>query len=463
MSYSHEMDGRQGARRANTGYGPRLSVMDIGREDRLAVIDPESALWHIVPREELPRALSGDLAETEDKREEHLREMEHLRFGLSPSAVYFNPTERCNMNCSYCYIPEEIRGNGASMDPDRLCWALESLSGYFRQVLPEGARPQLIFHGSEPMMAKDAVFRGIEAFSGEFDFGIQTNGTLFRESDLAFLQDHEVGIGLSLDAPEQDIAAKNRKNWAGEGTFQSVLGVIRQLESYPAFNVITTVTKDNVHSLPQMVDFHLEHGVEVCMFNPVRCTNRGGFRDKPDDDVLLEKMTQALDRALENYERTGKKLVVANFANILAGILGPTSRRLMCDISPCGGGRCFFAVGAHGDIFPCSEFVGMGEFSGGNLFRDNIADVLESAPIQSVTGRVVENFSPCSTCAVRHFCGAPCPAEVYGLYGDLNSPAPYCRFYEGLIRYAFRVIAEDKELAFLWDEWESETEESHRL
>ncbi len=463
MDYSNAMCSEEGTHQANTGFGPRLSVMDIGHEDRLAVIDPESALWHIVPKDDLPRALSGSLAQEESKRKEHLREMKQLRFGLSPSAVYFNPTERCNMNCSYCYIPEEIRSQGTSMDPDSLCRALETLSSYFRTMLPEGVRPQLIFHGSEPMMAKDAVFQGIEAFSDRFDFGVQTNGTLLREKDLAFLGDHEVGIGLSLDAPDVETAARNRRNWSGDGVFERVLWVIRQLaSSYPAFNVITTVTGDNVHALPRMVDFYQEQGVEVCMFNPVRCTNRGGFRDKPDDGVLLEQMTRALNRTLENREQTGKKLVVANFANILAGILGPTSRRLMCDISPCGGGRCFFAVGARGDVFPCSEFVGMREFGGGNIFRDNLADVLESAPIQQVTDRKVENFSPCSTCAIRHYCGAPCPAEVYGLYGDLNKPAPYCRFYEGLIRYAFRIIAEDKELAFLWDGWEEETEESRQ-
>ena len=62
MHYSDPMDFPRETGRANTGYGPRLSVMDIGCRDNMAVIDPDSALWHIVPREELPRALAGDLA-----------------------------------------------------------------------------------------------------------------------------------------------------------------------------------------------------------------------------------------------------------------------------------------------------------------------------------------------------------------------------------------------------------------
>ncbi len=42
-------------------------------------------------------------------------EIETLRFGLKPSAVYFNPTERCNLNCTYCYIPEDMRRRGQHM------------------------------------------------------------------------------------------------------------------------------------------------------------------------------------------------------------------------------------------------------------------------------------------------------------------------------------------------------------
>ena len=56
-------------------------------------------------------------------------------------------------------------------------------------------------------------------------------------------------------------------------------------------------------------------------------------------------------RAVADAARaSGRKLVVGNFANLLLGLVAPGARRLMCDISPCGGGRCFFAVGAGGEV-----------------------------------------------------------------------------------------------------------------
>jgi len=191
------------------------------------------------------------------------------------------------------------------------------------------------------------------------------------------------------------------------------------------------------------------------MLNPVRCTQAGGRSLKPDNFILAEQFNRALDRSRELYERTGHKLVIANFANVLTGIVAPTARRMMCDISPCGGGRCFFAVGATGDVFPCSEFIGIPEFNSGNLFHNKIEDLLNSSAVKQITGRKVEDINLCSSCAVRHFCGAPCPAEVYMCSNTLHAPPPYCEFYVEQIRYAFRVIASGHVDDYLLDGWKN--------
>ncbi len=450
-------------RYANSGFGPSFAVLDIGLPDRVAVVEPESAFWAVVDTEALPEALSGGLVQDFLAQSEAFREeMQRLRFGLKPSAVYFNPTERCNFNCTYCYLPEDMRRNGKTMTVEKVNEALERLEAYFQRTLEPGTKPQLIFHGSEPMLAREAVFSAIDRFHGRFIFGVQTNATLLDDEAIDFLTSRGVGIGISLDAHEALTADKVRKNWHGQGAFSKVRRVMEQLASYEAFNVITTVTQENVTLLSDLVDFYHDAGVGVIMFNPVRCTREGGRNLKPDDAVLAEAFCAALDRTYVLFEKTARKLVVANFANVLAGVIGPTGRRLMCDISPCGGGRCFFAVSAHGDLFPCSEFLGFPEYRGGNLFQDDIQSVLKSRPFQAVTTRVVEQMEPCRRCAVRHFCGAPCPAEVQAVSGTLEAPSPYCRFYEEQVRYAFRVVAQGREAAYLWNGWESETEETFR-
>jgi uncharacterized protein len=343
------------------------------------------------------------------------------------------------------------------MSEEELIRALGILKEYFSKTLPEGRLPQVVFHGSEPMLARDAVFAGIDKYKDDFNFGVQTNGTLLDDESIDFLTSRGIGIGLSLDGHEQAVADLTRRNWAGEGFFTKTVTTLEKLKGYPNYNVICTVTTQNMEFLTDIVNFLHEMEVPIGMLNPVRCTRQGARDIKPIDADLSSYYLKALDRTYELYRKTGRKLVIANFANVLVSIVAPLARRLMCDISPCGGGRCFFALGARGDLFPCSEFVGVPEFNGGNLFRDNISEVLETEAFKWVTGRKVENIAPCSTCAVRHFCGSPCPAEAHEMNGGMNKPGAFCELYEEQVRYAMRLIADGKENAFLWDGWDAGT------
>ncbi len=443
----------------NLGNGPRFQPVDIAHKDYIGLVDPDTAFWSLIRKDKLAEAMVDGplLKEYRKKRESFASEMQALRFGLQPMAVYFNPTERCNLNCKYCYIPEDMRENGVHMSKEKLLEALALLKQYFQKSLPRGQRPQIIFHGSEPMLAREAVFAGIEKYHKYFRFGVQTNGTLLDDSALEFLKSHKIGLGLSLDGHVRKVADKTRFTWGGDGVFDKVLTAIKKLKGYPNYNVICTVTQENMRNLNAIVDLLHELEVPVCMLNPVRCTRQGAREIKPKDHELSAYYLKALDRTYELYQKTGRKLVVANFANVLVGIVAPSARRLMCDISPCGGGRCFFALSAQGDMFPCSEFIGLPEFNGGNLFKGELKQALASAPFKKVTGRKVEDIQPCSSCAVRHFCGSPCPAEAYEMNGGMDKPGAFCELYEEQTRYALRLIADGKTEAFLWEGWDEGT------
>jgi uncharacterized protein len=445
----------------NAGAGPHFDVLEVGHPDYVALINADTAFWVLSPRAEaLDYLLGGELPKSYREKEAKLAgDLETVRFKLLPSAVYFNPTERCNLDCGYCYLPREARRSGGDMDPARLLEALAKLKEFFINTLPEGARPQLVFHGSEPLLAKDAVFRGIEKYGDYFRFGVQTNTVLLDQEAMDFLKDHGCGIGISIDGPTAEVADRTRRTWGGSGVFAHTVKALEELIGYPGLNIITTVTRENVRSLPELVDFFHAQGVTNALLNPVRGTQLGGRNLMADQTELAHFFFQALDRTYELFEETGRKLVIGNFANLLLGLVAPGARRLMCDISPCGGGRCFFAVGAGGEVAPCSEFLGLPEFHGGNLFESSVKDLLATPAFTQVTTRVVEQLEPCKQCAVRHFCGAPCPAEVYAINGKLAAAAPMCDFYAAQARYAFKVIADGRLDAMLWDGWKDGLEE----
>ena len=444
----------------NSGAGPALQCIDIGHQDYVGVVDADTAFWSLVRKDRLADTLAGGplLDEYRQKSARFADEMEMLRFHLKPSAVYFNPTERCNLDCTYCYIPASMRKGGRHMNEGELLSALEKLHAYFTKTVPQGRLPQVIFHGAEPLLNRDAVFAGIEAFKDVFRFGVQTNATLLDGAAIDFLSGHGVGIGLSLDGHQASIADRTRATWGGEGTFEAVVRAIENLRGYDGFNVICTITRENVENLVEMVDFLHGHEVPACMLNVIRCTLPGARDIRAEDDLVARHFIAALERSHQLYRQSGRKLVVANFANILISIVAPTARRLMCDISPCGGGRSFFALAPDGGLFPCSEFIGLPAFNGGNLFEDSVDEVLESPAFRHVTGRKVEDIEPCRRCAIRHFCGSPCPAEAHEMNGGMDRIGAYCGFYEEQARYAFRLIADGKENDFLWEGWDEGTE-----
>jgi uncharacterized protein len=349
-----------------------------------------------------------------------------------------------------------MRRRGEHMSRERLLEALKILKRHFRGTVPKGVRPQIIFHGAEPMLNREAVFAGIDRYADDFRFGIQTNATLLDDAAIGFLRERGVSLGISLDAAAPSVADRTRVNWEGQGVYDQVVDAMDRLRGYPGWSVICTVSSENLKHLSRMVDFLHQREVPTCLMNVLRCTLPRSREVKPTDAAAAKYFLAALDRTHELYQKTGRKLVVGNFANILLAIVAPTARRLMCDISPCGGGRCFFALAPDGSLFPCSEFIGLPAFCGGNLFEDDLVQVIQSEPFRKVTERKVEDIEPCRHCAIRHFCGSPCPAEAHELNGGMHRTGAFCEFYEEQVRYAFRLIAEDTMSDYLWDDWDAD-------
>ena len=105
-----------------TGNGPTFQPLEMGHPDYVAVVEPDTAFWALVRRQKLAElALGGPLLQAFRKKAARFAEEMHtLRFGLTPSAVYFNPTERCNLDCTYCYIPRPCAATGGTC-PGRSC------------------------------------------------------------------------------------------------------------------------------------------------------------------------------------------------------------------------------------------------------------------------------------------------------------------------------------------------------
>lgn len=368
-------------------------------------------------------------------------QMNDFRFGASLTALYIDPTDKCNANCPYCYIPAKIRKTGKSMTEEELILILEKAAKYFTE---QKRKAVIVFHAAEPLLVKDIIFKGIKKFSNEFKFGLQTNATLLKRDDVEFLKEFQVGVGISMDHFSPKVNDRLRACGRGGGNFFAAQRAIGWFNGYEGLNVITTMTKFNIAGLAQMVEFLHSKKVPCALLNPVRLTQKNSRALKPDETLMAGYFIEAVDKAVELSKKTGNRIIIGNFTNVILGIVAPNARRLMCDISPCGGGRCFLTITASGRMIPCGEFIGLKEFSGGNIFKTGIADAMKSASFRKIRERFVEKIEECKTCALRNICGAPCPAELYSM-GNMYGKAVFCEFYKKIINHAFKLISAGEE------------------
>ncbi len=429
----------------NTGKGPRLQLLDVGKW--FVLIEPESMFWALVGKDQnLGKVLREEIMPVYNEHASTMREeLKRFRTEERFSAVYFNPTGRCNAGCKYCYLPDDLRAQGHHMTYEEVSQALDNLHDFFQNypgsVARDGKKPVIVFHGSEPMLVKDVLKRIVVDHADRFIFGIQTNGVHLDDESADYFMDNRVSLGISLDSPIKEVNDRIRPlRSGGGGTYDAAVHAIEHLDGYRNMSVICTISSMNVDTLPQMIDFLADRKVPSVLMNPVRGTQPVARALRPSNDVLIPQFLGAVDRAVARTKE-GQRITIGDFSNLVLGIVAPQGRRLMCDITPCGGGRCFVSVASDGSIYPCSEFLGIQDFSTSSVFRKGgVEEAVRSNPLKAVRSRWAEDIPVCADCAIRNVCGAPCPGEVYSEHGTIMEKSPYCEFYEAVIRHAFELI-----------------------
>lgn len=418
-----------------------ISFSDIDSNWKLA-LDPDNVFWSTLEKQSDSQfVLPHDLLNLyNEKRDQLDKELHDFRFGTDLNCVYIDPTDRCNSDCPYCYIPSDLRKTGSQMSGEELDKTLEKIAEYFKNVKKKAV---IVFHAAEPLLVKNILFEAIEKYEKQFLFGIQTNALLLEKEDVEFIKKYRVGMGISLDSPESVSNNISRTTGGNKGNFDHAVRAIDWFDGYEGLNVISTVTKYNVNHLPELVTFLHKKRVSCVLLNPVRVTQEKSLEIKADDTLFADKLKEAIETAMELTINSDHQIVIGNFANVILAITSPMARRMMCDISPCGGGRTFLTIAANGDMMPCGEFTGFREFAGGNIFKDSIETAMGSAPFKKVRDRMVEKIEECDICQFKHICGSPCPAEMYAR-GNIYRKAEFCEFYKEIIKYAFKLIAEDK-------------------
>ena len=173
----------------------------------------------------------------------------------------------CNLDCSYCYLPD--RANTRRMP-------LDLLDRVMAQVMASGLpgpELSLVWHAGEPMaVARDwyqAAFETVARHAGErrVQHHFQTNAVLIDAAWCAFFQRHGVRVGVSVDGPAA-LHDAHRRTRDGRGTHARVMQGIAQLrQAGLGFHCIAVLSRDALDQADALYDFFASLGADQVGFN----------------------------------------------------------------------------------------------------------------------------------------------------------------------------------------------------
>jgi uncharacterized protein len=184
--------------------------------------------------------------------------------------VVIQPTSFCNLDCTYCYVPERNVRRVIEFDVLEKLFLLLSES----RRLKGQTTLDILWHAGEPLAAGLSFFKQASAllrsfFKPELSIrqSIQSNGTLLDEAWCAFFLREGIAVGLSLDGP-RSIHDGCRRGRNGAGSFERAWAAAKMLSRFSIpTGALCVLTPKSIREPALMFDFFRSAGVRDVAFN----------------------------------------------------------------------------------------------------------------------------------------------------------------------------------------------------
>ena len=177
--------------------------------------------------------------------------------------LHFQLTEKCNLNCPGCYLPERSgEGKGVSEIEERV----------FVPLKKYGVR-HVTLTGGEPLLHEQWLAICSAAARNFLNILFVCNGTLLSAENFRKLQKAGVSeVKISIDSLKATVHDRSRGK---RGTLQKVMDNLAEIRALPAeirtampLGVITTVTEENVNELEDIAETVSQLGASHVLFQP---------------------------------------------------------------------------------------------------------------------------------------------------------------------------------------------------
>lgn len=341
-------------------------------------------------------------------------------------SAWLHVTDRCNLRCTYCYLPHEPADMTEQTGRAAIDATLRSARLHkYRQV-------RLKYAGGEAMLRFPFVLAlhryAIEQARKsnlELDGIVLSNGTLLTQKIAEEMQEAGLRLMISLDGLSADHDGQ-RPFANGRGSSALVLEAIDlALENGIVPDISITVSGRNVDGLPELMEWVLERDLPFSL-NFYRENNLSATQTqlRLEEERIIAGMRAA-------YKVIEKKLPRRNLLASLADF----SNLSMAHLRTCSVGQSYLVFDYQGNVSKCQMEINKPITN--VQAEDPLVQIRSSrSGIQNLS---VEEKEGCRDCEWKYWCTGGCPLSTFRATGRYDVKSPNCNIYKALYPEVIRL------------------------
>ena len=312
---------------------------------------------------------------------DQLRKSPHLRW------LFFEITDRCNLNCMHC---------GSNCSSEGSCLTIDDITSALRSVMQD--KPMICLTGGEPMLHPDFFEIANCVSSMGFFWGMTTNATLIDDAAAQNLKQAGLStVSVSLDGMEHSHDSFRRQ----KGAWRRAIRGLQALQNAGFEPQVTTVLhRENFHELEPLYAFLC--GMGITSWRPINIEPIGRACESSDLLLKPDQFSQLISFIRDKRFDQNCKMEVTFGCSHYLGI--QYERMVRDHYFMCGSGILTASIRSNGDICACLDIANKPELVQGNIRSDDFMDVWLNR-FEAFRRDRTADCSQCIECPDRNLCG----------------------------------------------------------
>lgn len=345
---------------------------------------------------------------------------------LQVLSAWLHLTDRCNLRCSYCYLPHVREDMSAETGQAAIDAVFRSAClNQFKQV-------KLKYAGGESLLRYPLILE-LHAYAEKLahEHGISleevvlSNGTLLTEDMAKTLKILGIRLMISMDGMGH-YHDSQRPYAGGRGSFKDVSDAVDLALSYGLVpNISVTVSGRTAEGLPHIMEWILERELPFSLnFYRENELSVSQLDLQLDEQKIIDGMKAAFKVIENNLPRRGFLGGIIDRANLSA----PHTHT-------CGVGENYLVFDQNGQVAKCQMHI-----------RKPVTNIHLTDPLAliradqiGIQNLPVMEKEGCKDCEWKHWCTGGCPLATHRATGRYDVKSPNCNIYKALYPEALRL------------------------